>query len=87
MSKRAIGVCFYVLGVMLLMPAFAGIFIDSPVVHESCARYCWAFRLGTALFGATVTKVLNGIVWLFLSLLMFYMGYKVRHHADADEKS
>lgn len=86
MSDKAIGTCFYVFGALLLMPAFAGIFIDSALVDTLCNRYCWAYTLIADLFGTRVSKIANGFIWLTMAALCFYSGYKSRHQADATQK-
>ena len=86
MSDRAIGACFYVCGALLLMPAFAGIFIDSPGLHALCNRFCWGYTLIADLFGARASKVFNGFVWLSLAVLCFYCGYRSRHQEDVTQK-
>lgn len=86
MNDKALGACFYISGLLLLMPAFAGIFIDSPSVKILCNRYCWAYTLIANLFGTHASKIANGFIWLSMAMLFFYCGYKCRHQAETTQK-
>jgi hypothetical protein len=81
MSDKALGICFYVLAMLLMMPAIAGIIIDSPQVHMPCNRYCWLYDLLAELWGASLSRKLQGFMWLVFAMASFIFGWKLRHRS------
>ena len=79
MSDKTLGICFYIVAAVLLIPALTGIFVDSSLMPTFCNRHCWVDKLIESLFGGKASKVFNGIGWLLAALMCFYAGYRARH--------